>query len=652
MVKTMRMVEMSPLMTTYTGDGDGEVKVLDHTKTDNTLKVLQQPIGELKPQGNPASPQEGEHCGYLLYKSWAQMGAWKKKWFVLKDNFLFQYEKNTSKSPKKSFPIGYCLTEAMAAEAMAEEANARYMMKLEEKACSKRLNVYTADKVFVFSSTSEDEATAWAEAIDRSLRAAALRACPGATDADKEKAADALIAKKKEAAEIMMPLMMAQSIQEIDAADVLIKNLQSVGLMSAEADDPRHSDNIAKAGKMKMLKSSLDENVWQKFYFVLVDQTMYYYKSRHHSKKANYDDKDDKDDDDDDEEEDENDMPWKGAFAVKLATVNAAPPAISTKAKVFQIKTPLRTFILKARHEVDAEEWMSHICASQQGIPVDARESKLRGFDVYDDKLAEKLLALKDKKKKDSVTLTLVDVLKHPVGVRYYSQYLETIDNKLAKTVKVFKSIEKYKTKVVPTKKYKKALKIFKKYVKGSAHVPKEMQNELASQVENFDFAAQNMFTLLEDHLYKVYESHMSPFQASEVFTTLVESTGPKKIIVSGGKDSAERPYKLEGTVFVGRSRDNDSGDGYIQLEDDHKVSREHCKIDAGPLGVLVTDLGSSKGTRLDAKDGKKVMAKIILPGQSLFIGGYVLTYQLGEAPKASPKKKGGGMFSMFSKKK
>jgi len=37
MVKTMRMVEMSPLMTTYTGDGDGEVKVLDHTKTSRTF---------------------------------------------------------------------------------------------------------------------------------------------------------------------------------------------------------------------------------------------------------------------------------------------------------------------------------------------------------------------------------------------------------------------------------------------------------------------------------------------------------------------------------------------------------------------------------------------------------------------------------------
>ena len=100
------------------------------------------------------------------------------------------------------------------------------------------------------------------------------------------------------------------------------------------------------------------------------------------------------------------------------------------------------------------------------------------------------------------------------------------------------------------------------------------------------------------------------------------------------------------------RSRENDSGDGYVQLPDDHKVSREHARIDAGPLAVLVTDLGSSKGTRIDKKDGKKIMAKIIVPGQSLFIGGYVLTYSLGKAPDASGKKKKGGMFSMFSKKK
>ena len=45
-------------------------------------------------------------------------------------------------------------------------------------------------------------------------------------------------------------------------------------------------------------------------------------------------------------------------------------------------------------------------------------------------------------------------------------------------------------------------------------------------------------------------------------------------------------------------------------------MSREHCKIDAGPLAVVVTDLGSSKGTKFQSKDGKKIMAKVILPGQ------------------------------------
>ena len=34
---------------------------------------------------------------------------------------------------------------------------------------------------------------------------------------------------------------------------------------------------------------------------------------------------------------------------------------------------------------------MGHICAAQQGIPKNAREKKLRKYDVYDDPLAAKL---------------------------------------------------------------------------------------------------------------------------------------------------------------------------------------------------------------------------------------------------------------------
>lgn len=42
---------------------------------------------------------------------------------------------------------------------------------------------------------------------------------------------------------------------------------------------------------------------------------------------------------------------------------------------------------------------------------------------------------------------------------------------------------------------------------------------------------------------------------------------------------------------------------------------------------------------------------QVILPGQSLFIGGYVLTYGLGSAPKAS-KSKGGMLSGLFGRKK
>ena len=96
----------------------------------------------------------------------------------------------------------------------------------------------------------------------------------------------------------------------------------------------------------------------------------------------------------------------------------------------------------------------------------------------------------------------------------------------------------------------------------------------------------------------------------SPMFDTLLKSTGPKMVTVSREK-AADYSCKLDGCVVVGRSRDSDTGDDYIHLPDDHKVSREHCRFDAGPLAVCVTDMGSSKGTRLDSKDGKKIMTKV-----------------------------------------
>ena len=143
---------------------------------------------------------------------------------------------------------------------------------------------------------------------------------------------------------------------------------------------------------------------------------------------------------------------------------------------------------------------------------------------MYDDPLGNKLEKGSD--------VSLDDILKHPVGLRYFMQHLATELPDLAKAAKVFKAIEKYKKKVVPEKKMKKALKIFKKFVRGSQFVPKATQAEIADQVEKFDFAAKNLFGQVESILHAELEKHLAGFKSSASYQTLLKSTGPKMITV------------------------------------------------------------------------------------------------------------------------
>lgn len=163
------------------------------------------------------------------------------------------------------------------------------------------------------------------------------------------------------------------------------------------------------------------------------------------------------------------------------------------------------------------------------------------------------------------------------------------------------------------------------------------------------------------------------------MYKRLADNQGTKIMTVSH-VDSPDENVEIEGQVVVGRSK-NLEGTGIV-LKHDHKVSREHCRLDVGPLVTLVTDLGSSKGTRIESKSGKKITAEVLLPGQvrrrsrrrlgarisggsrgdlarvsqALFMGGYVLTYNLGgpkRASQASPSpttKKKSGFFSRKSK--
>jgi len=123
-------------------------------------------------------------------------------------------------------------------------------------------------------------------------------------------------------------------------------------------------------------------------------------------------------------------------------------------------------------------------------------------------------------------------LMKHPVGVKYFMEYIARTDAKFAKALKSMKSIEKYKRKVVPEKKMKLAAKIFKKYVKDNELLSKEDKAQIASQVENFDFAGQDTFKVLEVKVMEKVESLLAAFKQSDIYQTLLSNLGPKRITV------------------------------------------------------------------------------------------------------------------------
>ena len=130
-------------------------------KESGTSKLNQKKFAELKrvlstlPPGategaeKPNSSTDGVITGYLLYQGKA-FGLWKKAWFVLKPPFLYQYASETHYRPKKINYVSYALADRITMQDLEQEIeDGGYVSKLEEKAGSLRINVFTGNKMKV-----------------------------------------------------------------------------------------------------------------------------------------------------------------------------------------------------------------------------------------------------------------------------------------------------------------------------------------------------------------------------------------------------------------------------------------------------------------------------------------------------------------------
>ena len=91
-------------------------------------------------------------------------------------------------------------------------------------------------------------------------------------------------------------------------------------------------------------------------------------------------------------------------------------------------------------------------------------------------------------------------------------------------------------------------------------------------------------------------------------------------------EDGVRTELEFDGPVItVGRSLDNEIRIGGSM------VSRQHCRIESGPGGTWINDLGSSNGTLVN---GERVDRRLLVPGDVLEVGGAVLTVD-GAGPGA-----------------
>jgi pSer/pThr/pTyr-binding forkhead associated (FHA) protein len=83
--------------------------------------------------------------------------------------------------------------------------------------------------------------------------------------------------------------------------------------------------------------------------------------------------------------------------------------------------------------------------------------------------------------------------------------------------------------------------------------------------------------------------------------------------------------------VTLGRGREND----IVLLE--HGVSRQHARVQRGPQGWMLTDLGSTNGTSVNGQQIRAHKAHLLRPGDRVTMGSAVLLVQeeAGGTPSA-----------------
>jgi len=248
--------------------------------------------------------------GYMYKRQRKAPHKWVLFRVVLTGNNLYYFADATSKRPRGIISVTFVspkipITEAQFLEIKNPDVSKHHFM------------VFSHNRLDLFAAPSNEELDQWHSGIVKIIN---------------ESLPKQEVNFRENVLQELLPLLSQKSSQDVEKIMIMIAELEHSGFAKGKVKKER-------TGNLDMW--SEDEDEWSKFYFVLQNRCLYYYKTS----KA----------------------PPKGIITLQFTTIEPDLDAADKQEYCFRLRTPLSTFVLRAKHQVAMEEWIAALEAAKAG---------------------------------------------------------------------------------------------------------------------------------------------------------------------------------------------------------------------------------------------------------------------------------------------
>jgi len=287
-----------------------ELSVMDGSITPEADKLITNLLGRIQ-QPWSSDKNEGGIEGHLYKRQRKAPHTWKVYKFVLSGNNLYYYTNDKAKKPRGIIPVSFISPKIATTE--------NQLLELKNPEISTHhFQVFSPNRLDTICGLSNEDVDKWHSALDKII---------------KEHLSPEDIESRNKALQEVTPLLGQKSAQDMERILIMLAELENTGFAGARVKKE-------KTGNLDMLVEDSEVlNIWVKYYFILQNQCLYYYKTS----KA----------------------PPKGIITLKFTQIMTE--SLPELQYCFRLTTPLSTFVLRAKHQVALEEWVLALENSKAG---------------------------------------------------------------------------------------------------------------------------------------------------------------------------------------------------------------------------------------------------------------------------------------------